>query len=163
MPLHDSTLVQGSLCLHCRAQHLCFLGHSHDTDNAAGINQCKQLLAVTDLPRNFCDDTACQLLPVRHLRSAKTCRDPTHQVRSNPPTSRPLSMFPRLQPSACSTHSLMCPLVAGKIKFVCRWGGELVQDSQGRLAFEGGETRLCTLPKAVRYRDFVTKLRELTG
>ncbi|DBA94196.1 hypothetical protein WJX77_007431 [Trebouxia sp. C0004] len=61
------------------------------------------------------------------------------------------------------SKDLQRPNSPGKMKFVCRWGGELVQDSQGRLAFEGGETRLCTLPKAVRYRDFVTKLRELTG
>lgn len=61
------------------------------------------------------------------------------------------------------SKDLQRPNSPGKIKFICRWGGDLVQDSQGRLAFEGGETRLCTLPKAVRYRELVTKLREVIG
>ena len=74
----------------------------------------------------------------------------------------------KLMATATSTpfavsKDLQRPNSPGKIKFVCRWGGDLVQDNQGRLAYDGGETRLCTLPKAVRYRDFVTKLRELTG
>lgn len=61
------------------------------------------------------------------------------------------------------SKDLQRPNSPGKIKFVCRWGGDLRQDSQGRSVFEGGETRLCTLPGSVRYRDLVTKLRELTG
>ena len=61
------------------------------------------------------------------------------------------------------SKDLQRPNSPGKIKFVCRWGGDIVQDNQGRLAYEGGETRLCTLPKIVRYRELVTKLRELIG
>lgn len=36
-------------------------------------------------------------------------------------------------------------------------------DSQGRQTYDGGETRLCTLPGSVRYRELVQKLREITG
>ena len=61
------------------------------------------------------------------------------------------------------TKDLQRPNSPDKIKFVCRWGGELRPDSQGRLAFDGGETRLCTLPGSVRYRELVQKLRELTA
>lgn len=44
---------------------------------------------------------------------------------------------------------------ADKIKFVCRWGVDAV--------FEGGETRLCTVPRSFTFPQLVAKLRELTG
>lgn len=61
------------------------------------------------------------------------------------------------------TKDLQRPNSPGTIKFVCRWGGDLRPDSQGRQAYDGGETRLCTLPGSVRYRELIQKLREITG
>ncbi|KAK9804337.1 hypothetical protein WJX72_008076 [[Myrmecia] bisecta] len=52
---------------------------------------------------------------------------------------------------------------SGKIKFVCRWGGDFRQEGNGRCTYEGGETRLCTIPRIITYLQLVQKLRELTG
>ena len=62
-----------------------------------------------------------------------------------------------------ATKDLQRPNSPGKIKFVCRWGGDLRPDNQGRLTFDGGETRLCTLPGSIRHRELVQKMRELTA
>ncbi|KAK9867004.1 hypothetical protein WJX84_008904 [Apatococcus fuscideae] len=50
-----------------------------------------------------------------------------------------------------------------KLKFVCRWGGRWKTPERGQPAtFEGGETKLCSLPWPATLPQFVQKLQELT-
>lgn len=50
-----------------------------------------------------------------------------------------------------------------KIKFVCRWGGRWKASDRGQpAAFEGGETKLCSVAWPTTLPQFVQKLQELT-
>ncbi|KAM7484186.1 hypothetical protein LguiA_000195 [Lonicera macranthoides] len=63
-----------------------------------------------------------------------------------------------------NTHNLTLKPTATTIKFLCSYGGKILpRYPDGKLRYQGGETRLLTVDRSISFSELLVKLGELSG